>query len=110
MSEAYYYVTIQNVQQKVYLNVDKDGNGKNQFYMCKTCKTAFLANKLPSRCILNECRAAEQPDSLKNMTEVEASLISQNLQFLKMFRMPKSGWGQTRDRVINVPEIGRAHV
>ena len=100
---TYYHVTIQNVQQKVFLAVDKDGTGKNEHYICKTCKDSFLSNKMPSRCILNECRTAYQPDSLKNMTEVEASLISQNLQFQKLYRMPRSQWAQTRDRVINVP-------
>ena len=62
-----------------------------------------MANKLPSRCIFNECRAAYQPDSLQNMTEVEATLISQNLQFQKIYRLPKSRWAPLRDRVINVP-------
>ena len=37
------------------------------------------------------------------MTEVEASLISQNLQFKKIHRLPKSRWAQLRDMVINVP-------
>ena len=58
---------------------------------------------MPSRCILNELRTAYQPDCLKNMTEVEASLISQNLQFKKIFRLPRSLWAQLRDRVINIP-------
>ena len=49
LDEAFYYVTIQNVQKKVFLAVDKDGTGKNKHYICKTCKNAFLANKLPSR-------------------------------------------------------------
>ena len=44
-----------------------------------------------------------QPDCLSNMTEVEVSLIALNLQFKKMFRLPKSQWAQLRDRVINVP-------
>ena len=85
------------------LAVDKDGTGEKQYYICKTCKGAFLQKKLPSRCILNECRTAEQPASLKNMTEVEASLIAQNLQFRKIHRLPRSRWAQIRDRVINVP-------
>ena len=39
----------------------------------------------------------------KNMTEVEVCLIAQNLQFRKIFRLPRSRWAQIRDRVINVP-------
>lgn len=39
-----------------------------------------MENKLPSRCIFNECQAADQPEFFRNMTEVEATLISQNLQ------------------------------
>ena len=37
------------------------------------------------------------------MSEVEVSLIAQNLQFRKIFRLPKSRWAQIRDRVICVP-------
>ena len=103
LDEAYYNVTVQNVQKKVFLNVDKDCTGKKDYYICKTCKLAFLANKLPSRCILNDCKMTDQPDSLKNMTEVEVSLISQNLQFRKIHRLPRSLWAQCRDRTINVP-------
>ena len=94
---------MRGVQEKVYLDVDKDGTGEKEFYICRTCKNAFNSNKLPSRCIFNECRTADQPDSLRNMTEVEATLISQNLQFQKIHRLPKSRWAQLRDRVINVP-------
>ena len=96
LDEAYYNVTVQNAQKRIYLNVDKDGTGKKDFYICRTCKMAFLSNKLPSRCILNECKAADQPDSLKSMTEVEVSLISQNLQFRKIHRLPKSRWAVTK--------------
>ena len=103
LDEAYFNVTIKNAQKKVYLDIDKDGNGHKEYYICRTCKGSFLSNKLPSRCILNECRTADQPDCIKNMTEVEASLISQNLQFKKMYRLPKTRWSQLRDRVINVP-------
>ena len=58
---------------------------------------------MPSRCILNECKVSDQPDCIRNMTEVEVSLIAQNLQFRKIFRLPKSQWAQLRDRVICVP-------
>ena len=92
LDEAYYHITAQNTQKKVFLCVDKDGTGENKYYICKTCKNAFLGNKMPSRCMLNVCRMAYQPDSLKNMTEVEASLISQNLQFKKIYRLPRSRW------------------
>ena len=103
LDEAYYNITLQDEIKRIYLAVDKDGAGKKDYYICKTCKDAFLHKKLPSRCILNECRTADQPESLKNMSEVEASLIAQNLQFRKIHRLPQSRWAQLRDRVINVP-------
>ena len=37
------------------------------------------------------------------MTEAKVSLISQNLHFKKIHRLPKSPWAQLRDRVIDVP-------
>ena len=58
---------------------------------------------MPSRCILNECKVSDQPDCMRNMSEVEVSPIAQNLQFRKIFRLPKSRWAQIRDRVICVP-------
>ena len=81
IDEAYYTILHQNEEKRVYLNIDKDGNGKKDYFMCKTCKMLFLKNKLPSRCILNECRTAYKPEALRNMTDVEATLIAQNLQF-----------------------------
>ena len=53
INEAYYNVSIRGVQEKVYLDVDKDGTGEKEFYICRTCKNAFQSNKLPSRCIFN---------------------------------------------------------
>ena len=87
---------------KRYLKIDKNVTGVEEYYICKTCKDSFLRNKIPSRCIFNECRVADQPDCLRNMIEVEVSLISLNLQFRKIFRMPKLQWAQLRDRVICV--------
>ena len=46
---------------------------------------------------------ADQPDCLTYMTDVKATLISQNLQFRKIHRLPRSRWAQMKDRVINVP-------
>ena len=95
--------TSPNANKRVDLAVDKDGTGKNEYYICKTRKCAFRRKTLPSRCILKECRIADQPESLRSMTEVEATLIAQNLPFRIIHRLPKSRWVQLRDRVINVP-------
>ena len=81
LDEAFYYARFQGEQKKVFLSVDKDGDNEYKHYICKTCKGAFLGKKMPSRCILYECRTAYQPDCLKSMTEVEVASISQNLQF-----------------------------
>ena len=105
LHEAYYNVSIRGVQEKVYLDVDKDGTGEKEFYICRTCKHAFHSNKLPSRCIFNECWTADQPDPLRNMTEIEATLISQNLQFQKIHHLLESRWAESRDRVINGPTL-----
>ena len=103
LDEAFHEVLIQNERKKVFYKVDKDGTGKLEHYICKFCKDAFLRNKMPSRCILNECRMAYQPDCLKTMTAMESVLIAQNLHFIKIYCMPRSRWAQLRDRVINVP-------
>ena len=86
--EAYYHVTVQNEQKKISIAFDKDGDGRFDYYICRTYKKDFQSKKMPSRCILNECRMALQPDCLKNRTEVEVCLIALNLQFKKVFRLP----------------------
>ena len=62
---------------------------------------------MPSRFIVNECRAADQPDCLKNMTEAESTMIAKNFQFRKIYRLPRSGIAQIRARVINIPVPSR---
>ena len=87
LDEAYYNTTVERIQIKRYLNIDKDGSGTKDYYRCKT---SFLKNKMPSRCILNDCKVSDQPDCMRIMSEVEVSLIAQNLQFRKIFRLSKS--------------------
>ena len=103
IDEAWYDASVQNERKKVFLRIDKDGTGTYEEYICKGCKKTLMENKMPKKCILNECRMALQPDCLRLMTECEVTLIAPNLQFKKIFRLPRSGWGQLRDRVINVP-------
>ena len=73
LDEAYYNTTVEGAQIKRYLNIDKDGIGKKEYYICKTCKNCFLKKKMPSRCILNQCKVSDQPDCMRNMSEVEVS-------------------------------------
>ena len=51
LDEAYYNTTVEGKQIRRYLNIDKNGSGVKDYYICKTCKNSFLKNKMPSRCI-----------------------------------------------------------
>ena len=103
LDKVCYNTTIQATKTRRYLDIDKDGTGEKKFYICKDCKNKFIKNRMPSRCVLNENRVADQLDALRNMSEVEVSLIAQNIQFRKIVRLPKTQWAQLRDRVICVP-------
>ena len=81
-----------NDEKRIYLDVDKDGDGHRHFYLCSYCKCKLLAGKIPSTCILNECKVSCRPADIKYIKDVEVSLIAQNLQFMKILQLPKSRW------------------
>ena len=42
-------------------------------------------------------------DSELDLTELEGSLISRSIVFMKIFQLPKSRWTALKDKVVNVP-------
>ena len=50
----------------------------------------------------NGLKIHEQNSEL-DLTELEGSLISRSIVFMKIFQLPKSRWTALKDKVVNVP-------
>ena len=57
---------------------------------------------MPPECRQNNMQIDPQPDEMK-LTELEANLISRNIQFQKIFQLPTSRYTAMKDKIINVP-------
>ena len=76
-------------------------------FICDTCLRYLKVGKLPPRSHKNGLELHYTDDELKMqdlwLTELEGSLISQNIVFQKIFQLPRSRWTGLKDKVINVP-------
>ena len=65
------------------------------------------AGKLPPKSVKNCLELHNTDAELKKedlwLTELEGSLIAQNIVFQKIYQLPKSRWTGLKDKVINVP-------
>ena len=57
---------------------------------------------MPAQCRQNNMQIDPQPDVMK-LNELEASLISRNIQFQKIYQLPTSRYTGMKDKIINVP-------
>ena len=88
----------QEVLVKIWLNDDKT----EEAYVCKTCKRYLEKGKMPPECRQNNLQLDPQPDVMK-LTELESNLIARNIQFQKIYQLPKSRYTAIKDKIINVP-------
>ena len=76
-------------------------------FICDTCLKYLKNGKLPPRSFKNSLALHFTDKELKEqdlrLTELEASLIAQNIVFQKIYQLPKSRWTGLKDKVINVP-------
>ena len=77
--------------------------------ICSTCDHKLRQKKeMPAHCALNGLQVDRLPDEekeklLKNLNDLERTLTSKNILFLKIFQMPKSRWQKVIDKCVNVP-------
>ena len=88
----------QEVPVKIWLNEDKT----EETYVCKTCKRHMEKGKMPPECRQNNLQIDPQPDVMK-LTELSSNLIARNIQFQKIYQLPKSRYTGIKDKIINVP-------
>ena len=76
-------------------------------FVCDTCLRYLKKGKLPPKSFKNSLELQFSDAELKKedlwLTELEGSLIAQNIVFQKIFQLPKSRWTGLKDKVINVP-------
>ena len=88
----------QEVPIVIWLNDKKS----DDCYICKTCFNRLKKGKMPAECVQNNMQVDPQPEELK-LTELEGSLISRNIQFMKIYQLPTSRYTALKDKIINVP-------
>ena len=76
-------------------------------YICSYCVSYLRSGNMPPTCAMNSLQLHDTDSYLKNqdlwLTELEASLISTNLIFHKIFPLPRSRWTGLTGKVVNVP-------
>ena len=76
-------------------------------FICETCLRYLKGGKMPPKSFKNSLELHYTDAQLKKedllLTELEGSLIAQNIVFQKIFQLPKSRWTGLKDKVINIP-------
>ena len=88
--------------QEIPIVIWLNGVKTDDCYVCKTCFNRLKKGKMPPECWQNNMQVDPQPEELK-LTELEASLISRNIQFQKIYQLPTSRYTALKDKIINVP-------
>ena len=83
--------------------LEQNINGKKASYLCHTCKNALQRGKFPSMSVSNGLSLKRLCDPDLKLSEIENSLIAQNIIFQKIFLLPKSRMSAVKDRLVNVP-------
>merc|ERR1712155_418333 len=77
---------------------------KGKFYLCTTCKTKLVNGQRPAQFHQNNLEIFDTKDHPElHLTELESSLISKALVFMKIFKKPKSRMAAIKDRCVCVP-------
>jgi hypothetical protein len=72
--------------------------------ICLTCCNWLTKKKkVPPLNAFNGLELDDVPTALAQLSDIENVLISKNILFLKIFKLPRSRWNALIDRVVNVP-------
>ena len=77
------------------------GKGK-QAWLCRTCMGKMMKGQMPPMCHNNNLQIKEETD-LDPLTELEASLISPMIPFMKIMQLPNSRFTAMTGKVAYVP-------
>ena len=71
-------------------------------WLCHTCIKYLKLGQCPSKSSLNGLRAETIPEEL-SLNDLETCLIAKKILFMKLFRLPRSGWNAVVDKTVDVP-------
>ena len=86
------------------LDIESIPSTRGKFYLCTTCKNKLMSGKRPAQSHQNHLEIFDSKENPEmNLTELESSLISKALVFMKIFKKPKSRMAAIKDRCVCVP-------
>ena len=86
------------------LDIESIPSTRGKFYLCTTCKKKLMSGKRPAQSHQNHLEIFDSKENPEmNLTELESSLISKALVFMKIFKKPKSRMAAIKDRCVCVP-------
>ena len=72
-------------------------------YICKTCHSKVLKDKIPCQAICNNMYVDEIPAELSSLEKLEQILIAQRIVFEKIIVLPKGQQRKVKGAICNVP-------
>ena len=74
-----------------------------KLFLCTTCDRYLRQKKeMPPLCYFNGLEVDKIPKELE-LNDLEATLVSKRILFLKIYHLPKSRWNAVKDQTVNVP-------
>jgi hypothetical protein len=68
-------------------------------YWCGTCRRHIKNGEIPPMCVQNGLQIEEVPEFLQSLNELEATLVSRRIIFIKIHNLPTSRWTGFHDKV-----------
>ena len=76
---------------------------EEKIFLCTSCDRYLRQkNEMPPLCYFNGLEVDQIPKELE-LNDLEATLVSKRLLFLKIYHLPKSRWSAVKDKTVNVP-------
>jgi hypothetical protein len=72
-------------------------------WICITCKSYILRNKLPPQSNANNLSVPLVPKQLKDLTSLEVRLLCQRYPFMKLLALPRGKQSGLKGTVVNIP-------
>ena len=89
------------IPDSVYISRISSYDGKE--YICKTCHSKLLKNKIPCQAVCNNMQINELPDNFSDIRRLEKIIISKRLLFKKITIMSKGQAPKMKGAICNVP-------
>ena len=74
----------------------------NKEWLCRTCKSYLVKNKVPPTAILNGMQFPIKPEFF-DLNELECRLLAPRLAFQKLFQAPRGRQFKIQGNIVNVP-------